>query len=110
MPSYDRGVKQPAAAISHAVQQLVECRRGERVRGQARVRLTDRTVDLPSVKPNDTFSRRHDVLPSFSIWVCKCRRASVAVDVDADWMDHALPDAGPSAGRPELDEGEEHRE
>jgi hypothetical protein len=44
----------------------VECRCGDRIRGQGCVRLTDRTVGLSSVMPNETFSRRHDVLPSSS--------------------------------------------
>jgi hypothetical protein len=61
----DRRVQQPPGSIASAVQQLVECRCGDRIRGQACVGLTDRAVGLLPVMPNETFSRRHDVLPSF---------------------------------------------
>jgi hypothetical protein len=42
----DRRGEQPPRATSHAEQQLVKRRDGERIRGQARVRLTDRAVGL----------------------------------------------------------------
>src|SRR5262245_55431460 len=60
----DRRVQQPPGSTPSAVQQLAKCRCGDRIRGQACVRLTDRAVGLSSVMPNETFSRRHDVLPS----------------------------------------------
>jgi hypothetical protein len=63
----DRRIQQPSGSIPSAIQQLVECRCGDRIHGQASVRLTDRAVGLLFVMPNVTFSRRHDVLPSFSI-------------------------------------------
>src|SRR6266508_630005 len=61
----DRRVEQPPSSIPSAVQQLMECRLGDRIRCQASVRLTDRAVGLLPVMPNETFSRRHDVLPLF---------------------------------------------
>jgi hypothetical protein len=94
----DPSVQQPSGSIPSAVQQLVECRCGYRIRGQACVRLTDRTVGLSSVMPNETFSRRHDVLPSFMNWICGCRqRANELSRSDAEQMDHASPDAASSA-------------
>jgi hypothetical protein len=61
----DRRVEQPPGSIPSAVQQLVECGLGDRIRCQVSVRLTDRAVGLLPVMPNETFSRKHDVLPLF---------------------------------------------
>src|SRR5829696_431792 len=63
--------------------------------------------------PNETFSRRHDALPSFWNWIsADVDGASMAQSMaGADQMHHAPPDAVQSACSPELDEGEEeHRE
>jgi hypothetical protein len=60
----DRRVQQPSGSLPSAVQQLVECRCGYRIRRQTCVRLTDRAVGLSSVMPNEMFSGRHDALPS----------------------------------------------
>ena len=65
MPVRDRRVERLPCPMSDTVQQRVECRCGARIRGQACVPLTDRVVGLLLVMPNETFSRRHDVLPSF---------------------------------------------
>jgi hypothetical protein len=63
--------------------------------GQACVRLTDRTVGLFSVMPNETFSRRHDVLPSFMNWICRCpQRANELSMSDAEQMAHAFTGRG----------------
>jgi hypothetical protein len=94
----DRRVQQLSGSITSAVQQLVECCCGDRVGGQARVRLTDRAVGLSSVMPNETFSRRHDVLPSSSELDLQMSTAQkCTIDVDAERMDHAQPDAASSA-------------
>jgi hypothetical protein len=48
--------------------------------------------------PNETFSRRHDVLPSSSeldLRISTARKRTI--DVDAERMDHAQPDAASSA-------------
>src|SRR5262249_56532742 len=94
----DRRVQQPSGSLPSAVQQLVECRCCDRVSGQAYVRLTDRTVGLSPVMPNETFSRRHDVLPSSSELDLQMSTAQKrTIDVDAERIDHAQPDAGSSA-------------
>ena len=70
MAVHDRRVQHAWRSTPNARQELVKCGRGTGVRSQACVRLTDRLVGLSSVVPNETFSRRHDVLPSFSNLVC----------------------------------------
>ena len=49
----DRRVEKPPGSIPSAVQQLVECRLGDRIRCQASVRLTDRAVGLLPVMPRE---------------------------------------------------------
>ena len=61
--------------------------------------------------PNETFSRRHDDLPSFLNWICTIDTGmNPVIDVKRGQIDHAQPDvAGPQC-RPELDEGKQHRD
>jgi hypothetical protein len=87
-------VQQPSGSFPSAVQQLLECRCGDCISSQARVSLTDRTVGLSSVMPNNKFSRRHDVLLRFRSGSADVDGAYRAAEVSAEWMDHALPDAG----------------
>jgi hypothetical protein len=65
---YDRRVQDPCASIANAAQQLMKC--GRRIRGETRVRLTNCTVSLSLVMPNETFSRRHDALLRFQNGIC----------------------------------------
>ena len=58
---YDRRLGQTPCSIPNAVKQLLERRRGERIRGQSCVCPTDRMLGLFFVMPNEMFSRRHDV-------------------------------------------------
>src|SRR4030095_12048596 len=105
-----RRVQQPRPLTTNTLQELVECRCRERVRSQACVRPTDGPIGLSSVMANETFGRRHDVLPSFSNSICGWRqRASCRPRMRNGWTTPYRTRTHPPCRR-ELDEGEEHRE
>ena len=72
--------------------------------------MTDGAIGLSLVMPNETFSRRHDVLPSFLDWICNIDSGVNAIDVKRGQIDHAQPDVTGPQCRPELDEGKRHRD
>jgi hypothetical protein len=108
----DRSVQQPSGSMSGAIKRLGERRSGDRILRQTCVRLTDRAVGLSSVMPSEMLSGRHDALPaSVELDLQVSTACNPLSMLDAEQMDHAPPDAGTAPPcRPELDEGEEHRE